>query len=122
MPSPLYPCPMEPITKRANSLLHGTEEVSWRGSPVKGIWVGGRVTADDHGVAFAPNAMNKSRHPVDTTWRIEYPEIRRVRVRYGVGTKIVELHGDDRVATFRCFGARRVAAEIAQRATAPLEG
>ena len=32
------------------------------------------------------------------------------------------LHGDDRVATFRCFDARRVAAEIAQRATAPLEG
>ena len=32
------------------------------------------------------------------------------------------LHGNDRVTTFRCFGARRVAAEIAQRATAPLEG
>ena len=32
-------------------------------------------------------------HPVDTTWQMEYAEIRRVRVRYGVGTKIVELHG-----------------------------
>ena len=122
VPSPLYHRPMKPITKSANSLLRRTEEVSWRGSPVKGIWVGGRVNADDHGVAFAPNAMNKSMHPVDTTWQMEYAEIRRVRVRYGVGTKIVELHGDDRVATFRCFGARRVAAEIAQRATAPLEG
>lgn len=112
--------PMETLTKTANSLLRGTEDVAL--SPIKGIWVGGKITADASGVSFAPNGVNKAIHPVDTTWHLDYDQIRAVRVRFGVVTKIVELHADDVVVSFRSYGARKLGQEIAARAGVPLEG
>lgn len=85
-----------------------------------GLWVGGRVTVDAEAVSFGPNAVNEAVHRIPTHWRVPFGAIQRVTVRFGLVSRIIDLHTDRGVVTFRCYGARALAQEIAARTGAPL--
>lgn len=78
-----------------------------------GLWVGGTVSVSESGVSFSPNRLNRAVHdglePID----VPAKEIRAVRYEFGwiAGIVVVEhMRGEFR---FRCYGAKRLAANMA---------
>jgi len=79
-----------------------------------GLWVGGTVTVSEGGVSFSPNRLNRIFH--DELQAIDVPakDIRAVRHEFGWFTGIVvvdHVHGEFR---FRCYGAKRLAANMSE--------
>ena len=71
-----------------------------------GLWVGGKVTADDERLSFVPNRVNVAFHTGLQEIHIPIVNIRSVRREFGWFTGIVVVthaHGEFR---FRCLGAK----------------
>ena len=115
--------------KFANALIAGAQPVAIPRLPsfglfegfrkmFGGLWVGGSVTLNTKSLSFSRNAMNAALHSGlddSTTWPLE--RVTSVRDRFGVLTRIIDVKFDDGVVfTFRCFGARAFARQIAEQA------
>jgi hypothetical protein len=79
-----------------------------------GLWVGGTVTVSEAGVFFSPNRLNRIFHDELQTIDVPAKDIRAVRYEFGWFTGIVvvdHLGGEFR---FRCYGAKRLAANMSE--------
>ena len=79
-----------------------------------GLWVGGSVTVSKAGVSFSPNRLNRIFH--DELQPIDVPakNIRAVRHEFGWFTGIVVVDHLDGEFRFRCYGAKRLAANMSE--------
>jgi hypothetical protein len=83
-----------------------------------GLWVGGRLTVSTTDVQFHANALNRAIQSGQLDVTVDLRSIESVEVLPGVLTKIIAIRTGDRVAKFRCFAARKVAAHIRAAAAA----
>ena len=98
-----------PSAALGGAALRATDRFSARQG---GLWVGGKVTASSEGLRFVPNGLNKVLHVgLESMW-IPLADIHSVAREFGVLTGIVVVHHARGEFRFRCFGARRVAAEL----------
>lgn len=83
-----------------------------------GLWVGGTLSVYDSGVSFEPNGLNRALQEGELVSELEWPDVLGIKVRFGILTNIIELSHAHGVQAFRCFGARRVAAQMNDARTA----
>jgi hypothetical protein len=77
-----------------------------------GLWVGGTVEVSQSGVSFSPNLLNRAVHETLEPIRIAAEDIRKVRCKFGWVTGIVVVEHEGGEFRFRCYGARRLAADV----------
>jgi hypothetical protein len=77
-----------------------------------GLWVGGTLSVFESGVSFEPNGLNRAIQEGELASELEWSEVLGIKVRFGILTNIIEVSHAHGVRAFRCFGAKRVAAEI----------
>ena len=81
-----------------------------------GLWVGGKASLTAHSVRFSPNALNIAAHEGLYEMVIPLVEVTDVVVRFGFGTKIIDIRTDHGTLSIRCWGAKSFADRInAQR-------
>lgn len=78
-----------------------------------GLWVGGRITADNQRLSFVPNGMNTAFHTGLQEVHIPMVSIRSVKRVFGWVTGIVVVTHASGEFRFRCFGAKTVASTLA---------
>jgi hypothetical protein len=78
-----------------------------------GLWVGGRVEITPEALSFAANGLNKAFHTGLQPIRIPLAAIRKVHREFGWVTGIVAVEHDEGTFRFRCYGARKVSATLA---------
>jgi len=78
-----------------------------------GLWVGGSVDMSPEGIAFTPNALNRAFHVDLESIRIASQDIRSVRCEFGWLTGVVVVSHTSGEFRFRCYGAKRLVATLA---------
>jgi len=78
-----------------------------------GLWVGGKVVVTSEALDFVPNRMNVALHQGLEPISIPFSSIRSARREFGWVTGIVAVEHSHGAFRFRCFGAKRVAEEMA---------
>lgn len=78
-----------------------------------GLWVGGTVELSQEGIRFEPNQTNAALHLETHSVWIPVADVRSVIREFGWVSGVVVVQHASGVFRFRCFGARRVAAEYA---------
>ncbi|MEW6596730.1 MAG: hypothetical protein AB1429_04445 [Pseudomonadota bacterium] len=79
-----------------------------------GLWVGGELSVYDSGVRFEPNSFNRAVQEGEFAFEHAWAEVLAIKVRFGILTRIIELTHAHGVQAFRCFGAKRVAAQMTE--------
>ena len=79
-----------------------------------GLWVGGTILVSESGVSFIPNSLNRVFHDALHTIDVPAGDIREVRHEFGWFTGIVAVKHAKGEFRFRCYGARRLAAEMSE--------
>jgi len=78
-----------------------------------GLWVGGKVSVSQSGVSFSPNRFNRVVHEGLEPINVLASEIRAVRHQFGWVTSIVVVEHTQGEFRFRCYGAKKLAANMA---------
>jgi hypothetical protein len=79
-----------------------------------GLWVGGTVLATSGGVSFAPNGLNRALHEDLEAIDVPAGDIKTVRHEFGWFTGIVVVTHASGEFRFRCYGAKKLAATLAE--------
>lgn len=90
-----------------SSLLFGWLRRQWGG-----LWVGGTFFVYDDKVQFSPNGLNEAVQRGDMALDLPWSQLLEVSWRPGVLTSIIELRHVGGVEAVRCFGSKRLAAQI----------
>jgi len=77
-----------------------------------GLWVGGTLSVYEGGVSFEPNHLNRAVQEGELVSELEWSEVLGINIRFGIMTHIIELSHAHGAQAFRCFGAKRLAAEM----------
>jgi hypothetical protein len=85
-----------------------------------GLWVGGTAYLTEDAVEFHPNILNRALHkdPDDMTVVLPLRGITSVEVRFGLGTKIIDVNTAIGTLSVRCYGAEGFARKIERARTA----
>ena len=78
-----------------------------------GLWVGGTVSIAPQGVSFSPNRINRAVHEAPEPITVPSEDIRAVRHEFGWLTGIIVVTHARGEFRFRCYGAKRLAATMA---------
>lgn len=73
-----------------------------------GLWVGGGVVISSKGISFSPNFFNRNFHKELKDIYIPQETIKSVEYKFAWFTGIVEVHHDEGVFKFRCYGAKKL--------------
>jgi len=79
-----------------------------------GLWVGGTVTVSEAGVSFSPNRLNRFFHDEPQAIDVPAKDIRAVRHEFGWFTGIVVVDHVQGEFRFRCYAAKRLAANMSE--------
>src|SRR5262245_31479121 len=79
-----------------------------------GLWVGGSIDISNDGLLFRPNRLNEAVHVGLEPVSISFADVLAVRREFGWFTGIVVVEHKSGEFRFRCFGARKIAACIAE--------
>jgi hypothetical protein len=77
-----------------------------------GLWVGGNIIICNDGVTFVANALNRKLHTELKDIHIPQNAIKSIQYRFGWFTGIVEVHHESGVFLFRCYGAKKLVAQL----------
>ena len=80
-----------------------------------GLWVGGSIECSEGLLSFRANSLNEAFHKELEPVEIPTNRIQSIRREFGWVTGIVIVNHQDGVFRFRCYAAKRVAAELSTR-------
>lgn len=79
-----------------------------------GLWVGGEIEMSPAGVSFKASAVEESLHVGVAPVNILSLHIRSVRYQFGWLSNSIVVGHEDGEFRFRCFGAKKAAAQYSQ--------
>lgn len=80
-----------------------------------GLWVGGNVIINSSGISFSANALNRKMHNELKDVDIPYNTIQNIQYKFGWFTGIVEIQHEGGTFLFRCYGAKKLVAQLNAR-------
>lgn len=106
--------PSEQVRTYFNLAFFGLGDAFLRllAKPFGGLWWGGRLTGYPDRLEFQPNAPNRQAAKEDLSRQIPVQAISKVGWRFGFVTSIVDIDYDRCRVSFRCYGSRKLAADI----------